>query len=168
MFLEGFKSCSYESTGLIISKKIKSLFESYLPFIYINYHFIFQTADSKSTLRWHCNPRRYRCIWRIDSYKGERKANNTELLFALWKEVKDIWCTCPSLVSFHLEFLNWRTQLKLPLFQDFEQNRCVYYIFYLTSWSSSGNSLLSNCLFLTWRIGIYGVKPLGIEEISRI
>ena len=70
IFLFWIKTCSYNSTDLIISKNMKSLFESNLPFIYIIYHFIFQTGNSKPTLRWHCNSRHQRCVWRIDSYKG--------------------------------------------------------------------------------------------------
>ena len=84
-----------------------------------------------------------------------------------WNEVKEIWCTRKLLVLFCLGFLKWRNQSSLSLFQYFEQKRCVYWIFYLASWSLTDVSLLSNFLFLVWSIEIGGVELLGVEKIFR-
>ena len=61
--------------------------------------------------------------------KCGRQENNNELLFFFLNKVKEIWFTRQLLVSFNIEFLNCRTQLELSWFKDFEQKRCVYWIF---------------------------------------
>ena len=64
MVLVFFKWCFCDSTQFIISKKNKSLLESYWTFIYNVIHLLFQKYDLKLTLRCNCNPRHSSCKWK--------------------------------------------------------------------------------------------------------
>ena len=49
--------CFCYLNDIIISKHMKPLYDSYWPFIYIIFHFLFQPYYLKPTLHWHCNRR---------------------------------------------------------------------------------------------------------------
>ena len=133
--------------------------------IYIHHlSFNFQTSNFKPTLRYHLNCFHSIYIRRINYYKVERQAENTNLLFVLWNIAKDICCTHKSLFSFCLELIKRRTQSALSLLQDFEHNCFLYWIIYLNSWSLAGVSLLSNCLLSIWSFTIGSVELFEVKK----